>query len=809
MTELRFATRALLASPGFTLIIVLTLALGVGVTTAMFSLVDRIVLAPLPFANPDELVLVEQIVPPIRDRYPVVGANLRSIAAWRAGCHDSCSEIAAFEGLSATLSVGGEPQGVVGARVDAHTLDVFGIRPVIGRGIDARDTVAGSDRVLLLSHDLWRQRFGADPAVIGRTVSLDSIERQIIGVLPEFPRLPRLEQLTAMRRWVGHAQVLVPFIPLPNQVQSAGDFSYIAIVRLRPGVTKVQASDELTRIAHAAFEDAPFRPEVLVSPLGERVVGSARQPLWLSMGAVLALLVVACVNVAHLVAGRWLGRRAELALRVALGARASDLLRHVSAEATCLAILGATFAVAVAYAAVALVVSWAPVEIPRIENVAVDIRALAFGIAVTTICTFLSCLLPVWRVINTPTKPVLQEGAQHASESRAGVRLRRMLVGLEVATTVALLILAGLLLVSFVRVNNVERGFVTRDRVALDLTLSPARYPSRVFRTAAIDQLLESIQSMPGVDVVAAAQKLPLEGEASVDLFVPQGTEEFDGRPQPVGSHKFVSPDYFRALQLPLLAGRVFDLNDRQRRVAIVSASTARTLWPGQNPIGQRFSRSRKQEAWEVIGVVADTHTETLERQPGLAAYVPHWDERSGPDLSLVISTFADPATVLAGVRHAIARVDPDLAILKPRTLEQVVNGATATRRFQMSLTMAFAITGLVVACLGIYAVLSADLLRRRGELALRVAIGASTAHITRMVMVEGLTPVAFGLVAGCIFAAPLGSLVSALLFGVSPYDPLVFASVAGLIVFAAMVACAAPLVRALKTSPILTLRNG
>jgi len=751
---------------------------------------------------------VQQIVPPLRDRYPVLGANLRSIAAWQEGCRAACAAIATLDGLTGTLNAGGEPQGIVAARVSANLLDVFGIRPLLGRGFQSTDMVAGSDGVLLLSYELWQQRFGGDAHVIGRMVTLDGVSRQVIGVLPELPRLPRLERLTPIRRWVGPAQALVPFVPRASQVQSPGDFSYVAIVRLREGVTAAQVHEQLTPITQAAFTDAPFRPEVLVRPLGDHVVADVRRPLYLLLGAVVAMLVIACVNVAHLVAGRWLARRRELAIRLALGARAADLLRHVGAEAICLALAGGALAVAVCYGALTLVVTWAPADTPRLDEVSVDMRALSFGLIATVVCTVLSCLLPVRRVIRTSTRSTLDESAHSVSEPQSGLRIRRALVALEVVTTAALLIVAGLLLVSVVRLNGVDRGFVASGRMAVDLTLSRVRYPQPSDRTRLLDSILEAVGSLPEVEVAAVAQKLPLEGESSVDLLVPHGSTPFDGQPQPVGSHVLVSPHYFRALQRPLRAGRTFTEEDRARRVAVVTESTARTLWPNQDPIGQRFTRTRGQEVWEVIGVVADTHTESLERAPGLAAYFPHWDERNGQVFSVVVATLAKSDSLLTGVQRAIQGVDPELATLNPRTMEQVVRRTTASRRLQMWLTIAFAAVGLVIACLGIYAVIAAGVLRRRRELALRRAFGASDGHIARMVLGEGLLPVVAGLVIGSAAAAALGTVVAALLFEVSPYDPLVFAVVAGLIMLCALAACAAPLVRALRTAPILALRG-
>jgi putative ABC transport system permease protein len=805
VTELRYALRALAASPGFAAIVILTLALGAGVTTTMLSLVGRILLAPLPYANAGELVLVQQIVPPIRERYPVVGANLRSIGAWRDGCRVSCGQIATLTGFSGTLSVGGEPQGVGGARMTANALDLFGIRPILGRGFHPNEEIKGSDRVMVLSYDLWQQRFGGDPAIVGRMVQLDSVDHQIVGVLPPSPRLPRLQQLSALRLPVGDVDVLLPFVAPADQVRSPGDFSYVAIIRLTGGATAAQAREELTPITYRAFADVSFQPDVLVQPLGEQIVGKARRPLWLLLAAVVAMLLVACVNVANLVAGRWLGRRRELAIRVALGARAGDLLRHVGAEAAWLAAAGAVLTGAVAYASLKLVLRWAPIDIPRINETAIDARVLLFGVMVTTVCTLLSCVLPVRRVATLPLRGMLDTGAHGASEPRTALRLRRALVGLEVATTVALLVVAGLLLASFARVNAIDRGFVTDGGVAVDLNLSNSRYATDEARARLLDRLLESVKAVPGVDAAAVARKLPLEGEATVDLFLRAGDKQFDGA-QLVGSHLFVSPEYFRALQLRMLAGRAFTDADRTRRVAVVSESVVQALWPNQDPIGQRFAR-QPGTFWEVIGVVANTYTETLERQPGLMAYIPYW-ERSGPELSLVVRTSGSADGVLPGVRRAIHAVDANLALLHPRTMNQVVQNATATRRFQMWLTTTFAVSGLVIACLGIYGVVSASVLRRRGELAVRRAIGARAGDITRTVLVEALAPVLVGLAIGVGAAAAVGSTIGALLFEVSPHDPLVFSTVAALILIAALAACAAPLAKALRTSPILALRG-
>jgi predicted permease len=805
--ELRHARRALTAAPGFTCLVVLTLALGVGASTAMFSLIDRVLLAPLPFPEGERLTVVQQVVPPIRDRYPVLGANLRSIRAWQDGCRVSCAGIATLEGLRGTLTVEGQPQAVTGARISEGTLDLFGIQPLLGRAFRHADMVDGSDRVVLLSHDLWQTRFGASPHVVGRTIELDGVRRQIVGVLPADPRLPALERITPLRRWVGEPDVLVPFVPSPGRVQSAGDFSYVAILRLRPGATAAQARDELTPLTHAAFSDAPFRPEVLVHPLTEYIVRTAREPLWLLFGAVATMLIVACLNVANLTAGRWLARRRELAIRLALGASPRDLIRHASAEAVWLAAGGSAVALLFAYVALRLAVGWATVDIPRAEEVTLDTRALVFGLGISATCACLSCVIPVRTLIQRTPRQVLDEVAHNVSDAPRALYMRRTLVGIEVAGSVTLLILAGLLLASFVHVNGIDRGFVAEGRVAVDVVLSGTRYAEHEARTRLIDSVLEAIEAIPGVAAVAGAQKLPLEGEGSVDVFVPDGAKLFEGT-QPTGSHLSVSPGYFHALQLRVIAGRTFTEADRQRRVAVINETAARSLWPHSSAVGQRFSRGQPKESWEVIGIVADTHTEKLERRASLVAYLPHW-ERTQAELSLVVRTAGSPDAILPEIRRAISRVDPGLATLNARTMEDVVSRATAARRFQMWLTIAFAITGLTIACLGIYGVVSASVSRRRAELAVRCALGASTRHIARTVLSEALAPVVAGLVVGAAGAAAAGSFVAALLFDVSPYDPTVFSTVAVLILGAALAACAGPLVRALRTSPIAAIRGG
>jgi predicted permease len=804
-TALRHAVRSLRITPLFTIVTVFTLAVGIGTTTAIFALLNGVVLQPLPFRDPDRLTIVLTSILQIRDRYPVIGANPRALDAWRRSCRAACQEFTAVLRENKTLTGDGEPEGLIGARVLPNAFDLLGIPPLHGRSFRTGDDEPGASPVAILAHGLWQRRFGSRPEVIGQRITLNGTAHEIVGVLPPRPRFLRLEDISAVAGVSGEPEVFTPLVFSAEVLHNPGDFDLAVILRLAPGANARSAESELTPITKAAFSDVKWDVQPIVRPLRDRVTGDTQRPLALLLAAGAAALLIVCVNVAGLIGARWLGRQRELAIRTAIGAGLGDLVRQVSLESTLLAAAGGVLGLAVAYAGVTTIVAAAPIAIPRLDEVTMDLRVVAFAASLILGCGIMCATLPAWRVWRLDTSELLKAAAHTTTDSAQWSRVRSVLVGSEIAVTVALLVVAALLITSLVRVLQVDRGFATERVIALDLELPATRYQTQPDRVRFVDQLLAGIQSVSLTEAGGIVQKLPLEGEASVDTFA----RADDARPlieSGVGNHLFVSPEYFETMGIALVRGRLFSPADRGRRVAVVSEHAARTIWPERDAIGQQFHRSNRKQMWEVIGVVRDVHIVGLEQNPGPVAYVPYWD-RTASQLSLVVRTTSNPEKVTSVLRQTIHAIDPQLPLQRVRTMEAVVSDAVAVRRFQMLLTSAFAGAGLLIACLGIYAVIAGAVHRRQTELAVRVALGATSGAVTTLVVSQGLRPVVWGLFAGLAVAAATAQAIASLLFGVSPLDPAIYAAVAALVLVVAIAACLQPASRAARTSPLLALR--
>ena len=592
--DLRHVARGLRRSPGFTAVVVSVLALGIGAATAVFSLVHGVLLAPLPFTEPQQLATVQVHIRELEDRYPAFPANLRALEAW-ADCRDACADVAAISPSTSVLENEGGPRRMASARVTANFFDLLGAAPAAGRTFQAADMAVGGPGAAILAHGLWQGAFGGDPDVVGRMLLLDDEPVEVLGVLPESFWLPDLERLTPVPgRGGGAVEIFRPLRYTPEEARRFGEFDHLALVRLTPGTTAEQAVPELTALTREAFATAPFTATPVVRSLGLQIVSDVRPALGWLLAAVALMLLAACVSVAGMLSARGLRRQREMAVRSALGGGSADLVRHALVESVLLAGLGGLAGLGVAHAALRLAVVAAPVEVPRLGEAAIDGLALALAAVVVGVCA-VGCGLPqAWRASRTAPAAVLKADAR-AGGDPAWRRFGDLLVGAQVALTVLLLVAGGLLLASFVRVMQVDRGFDPASVVAVDLHLPASRYDDER-RTRFQDELLARLAGAPAVASAGVTQRLPLEGEAFVENILPAGGAPVD----PVeaiallGNYRFVSPDYFQTLGMVLTRGRPFGEQDRTRPVAVVTAQTAARLWPGQDPIGRRFHREAR-----------------------------------------------------------------------------------------------------------------------------------------------------------------------------------------------------------------------
>ena len=802
----RHAIRTLRTQPLFTATTVATFALGIGATTLVYALVDTVLMAPLPYRQPDRLAFVQQVVPEIAERYPILGVNPRSFLAYQASCRTTCDALAAIASHTATLTGAGEPQGLVGALVSPNIFDVLGIALERGRPFEEAEATSGGSAVAIITHDFWQGRFGGDTNIIGRRISLDGQPIEVIGVLPASFRFPEVRHSDWLQQISNTPEYFRPLVWPPALRTSWGEYNNAVFLRLRPDVTVEAARAELKSITDADFAKAPIHPYPVVTPLSDAIAAHVRRPLWLLLGAVAIALLIACVNVANLTGARWTARQRELALRTALGAGRARLVALVTIESVLLAGVGGVLGVAAAWLALGNIVARLPVAIPRLDDARLDPTTLVVATALTLTSGLLAALLPAWWAARVDPGDTLRDGSHTTTGSRSAATVRAWLVGGEVALTTLLLVLGGLLLASFGNVLRVDRGFSTTSVVAADLVLSGTRYPDAAARKRFVDALLAALEDAPEIDVAGISDKLPLEGDAAVDSMIPDG----DARPvgeQAIANHLRVSAGYFQTVGIPLVRGRILTPDDHERQVAVISEQAARTVWPGQDPLGRWFSRSDMRTRWEVVGIVGDARLRGLEQEPPLVAYVPY-GIGTARQFSVAARSAGPAAGAIARIRDIVRGLDAELPLQRARTFDTVMDDALALRRFQMRLVSAFALAGLLLACIGIYGVASGAVERRRGELAVRLALGASAGQVRRLVMRQGLLPILVGLVVGLALGVGTARALAAMLFGVAPTQPMVVALVATVVLVAALAACLEPAVRAARTPVASTLRQ-
>jgi predicted permease len=808
MADLRYALRTLARSPGFSAVVILILAIGIGANTAMFSLVDGVLLRPLPFSEPDRLYAIQESVPDAHGLTPDLPVSALHFREWRKRW-SATEQIAMLSVFAANLTSGGEPQKVNMGRVSANIFSLLGVAPRLGRDFLAEEDQPGRDQVAILADSLWRSRFRADPSILGKKILIDDVPYQIIGVMPPGLIVPRYSELQGLRTAALDPDVFKPFAVRDQELSAMGDFNFGCLARLKPGVSAARALAELNSIQSAIVkefihENMDLRANVV--PLQAQITGRSREGLILVMSAVAAVLLIVCVNVANLLLSRSTARRREFSIRAALGASSARLLRQMMTECFVLAAIGGTLGVALAYQALQVILAAAPVDLPRVNAIHIDLRVLGMALALTIASALLFGLLPALRESRTDPQEGLKASGRSSTEGRHAARVRSALVMVEVALSTLCLITGGLLLSSFVKLMHGDRGFEVERINTIDLNLRGDRYGSPRLRSDFLEKLLADIRALPGVTGAAAINILPLAGEGSDNILVVDGIEmpEFQ---RPIADFRMISEDYFHTMGIPILAGRTFQANDRERKVTIISPETADRLWPGQNPLGRKFHfGDAAAPLLEVVGVAGAVHSDSLQQAPPMTIYLPYW-QRNQSTYSLAVRTTMDPAQISAAVRAEIRKLDPEMALPAFRTMSEIVSASVAQRQFQLTLVLLFAAAGLVLASLGIYGVVSYSVEQRRGEMGIRMALGATASGLRAMVLRQGLTPVAAGLVAGIAVAIAIGRVLQGLLFGVSAADPLTIASVAAVLFAVAAAACYVPAARVTRADPLQALR--
>jgi predicted permease len=797
MRDIRHTVRLVRSQPAMAAAIVGMFALGIGATTAIFSVVYGVLLRPLPFPDPDRLVQVSGV----RADRGWTGISLTEANFWDLRDRNrTFEELGAWHGASFSLTGFEFPERVTAARVSTGFFRALGARPAAGRLFEPGEDERGrGEQLVLLSHAFWTRRFGKDTAAVGRTLTLDGRPHSIVGVLP------------AGSPWLDGADVFVPLIRRPDA--DRGSFEYASVGRIRAGVSVEAALEDLQRVAKQLEAEYPTTNTglgVMLEPSASWIASDElRRMLWVLLGSVGLLLLIACVNVTNLLLARASARARDSAVRTALGASRADLVRERLIESLFYSVAGSALGLLVARWMIGTLTSLEPAGIPRLDEVSLDGWVVAFSAATALLVGLLTGVVPALRTPVSHIVPALRAGQRGAVGDRGHQRLRSVFVAAEVALSLVLLVGAGLLVRSLVTVLSVDRGFQTEHRLLLTVNV-PSSYGGPRMQQVNTE-LLARLKQIPDVIAAAVVSGRPLSG-GSTGLGIGAADQpDIAGADVPWATWRVVTDDYFRTMGLPLLAGRNFteqDLIGKPWR-AIVSKRVADLLWPGQNPIGRTtiLWKGQSNRPGEIIGVVGDMRERGLESDPTLAVYFPAYGTAFG-SMQVVIHTRSRPQDLIPAVRTTVTGVDANLPVSNIRTLEETVSASVATRRMTMMLLVIFAGLALVLALAGVYGVLAYSVARRTSEIGVRIALGAEHRRVLRLVVLQGLRPVVAGTVLGLGATLWLSRLMTSLLFGITPRDPVTYGLVLTAIALVATLACYVPARRVLRVDPATALRS-
>ena len=803
--DVKYAVRRLLHNPGFSLIVVMTLALGIGANTAIFSIVNGVLLRPLPYDQPERLVALNHFyanldgleagfaVPTYRD----IRERMQIFDAFAVG-----------QGWNANLTGMGQPERLLASKTTAEFFKVFGVAPQLGRTFAAGEDQAGRDKVVVLSHGFWQRRFGGEASVIGRKILLDGEPYDVIGVMPVgfYSFFNRVTDLWA------------PVVFTPEQYgdnRRTNEF-LVAAGRLKAGIGIAQATRDVSAFADSLKRDFPDSYSrqwtIVAASMNEMSTRRIKTALLVLVGAVGFVLLIACANIANLLLARAASRTREVAVRAAVGATRMDLIRQLLAESVLLSVVGAVAGLGIAYGAVRGLVATVPVDLLRVEAIQIDGTVLAFTLAIAVVTGLLFGIAPAIHASRTDLHDALKDGARTAGEGR-GHWLRRGLVVAEVALALTLLVGAGLLIRSFARLQGVAPGFDPRNLITVNVALPRAKYTTPVSRAAFFETLRLRLVELPGVESVGATSNIPFGGNWSTGSFNVEGYQSPEGQPGPWGDQRLVTPGFHEAMKIKLLRGRLIAPTDREGapRVVVVDDEMVRRYWPNTDPIGKRITFNDDMTAADVewitvIGVVEHTAHEGLDAERRVQLYRPV-QQQPIMQMTYALRSQGDPTQLVTSVRQAVLAIDPDQPIAQVRTMDAMMNEALGQRKLSMYLLGSFAGLALLLSAIGIYGVMSFDVTRRSQELGVRMALGAARGSVLSLVMKQGVGLALVGVVLGLAGAFALTRVLEAQLFGVTRTDPATFALVAVVLTLVATMATLVPALRATRLDPVQALR--
>ena len=801
LQDLRFGARVLARHKGFTAVAVLTLALGIGANTAIFSVVNAVLLRPLPYENSHELVQIWGTQPQL-DTAPMSPANFLD---WREQ-NRVFERVAAYTGQNFNLSGVDEPERIRATRVSADLFELLRVRPKLGRAFLAEEDQYGGHRVVILSHALWQRRFGANPEILGKTLTLNDQSYVVVGVMPPDFSFPR----TTTEMWTP-----IAFSPGERGTRNTNYISVLA--RLKPGVTLEQARSEMEALARRQQEQYPEANTgigVKLISYKEQVVGNTRPILLLLLGAVGFVLLIACANVANLLLARAAGRRKEMAVRSALGAGRRRVIRQLLTESVLLALVGGGLGLLLALWGINLLVALQPANIPRLAELRIDRGVLLFASALSLLTGIAFGIAPALQATRLDLNDALKEGGKGTGEGGSRQRLRSILIVSEIALSLVLLIGAGLTIKSFWRLIQVDPGFNPEHTLTMVVTLPTTRYADAGRQVAFFQQAVERVSNLPGVDAAGVTTDIPLFGGNSTGFNV-EGDPPYAPGQRPLVEYRSVSPGYFRAMGIPLLRGRTFTEQDRGDApgVVIINETLARRYFPGADPLGKRLGFSGPTDWREIVGVARDTRNYGLDEEVKPEAYMPYTQSAPGylagsiSGMILVARTASDPQGMSAAVKREVQGLDSNLPVYNIKTMEQHLAESTAQRRFNMLLLTVFAGVAVLLAVFGLYGVMSYMVSQRTREIGLRMALGAQARDILGMAVRQGLVLIIIGIGVGLAGALALTRVMSGLLYGVGATDPATFAAIVLLLAFVSLVACYIPARRATRIDPLTALK--
>jgi putative ABC transport system permease protein len=807
--DIRYALRMIRKSPGFAAVAVLTLTLGIGANTAIFSVVNAALLRPLPFKNPKRLVQIWH-VPPAKS-FP--GMTMFSVSAanyvdWH-NQNRTFEKMAIYAYSGLNLTGKGQAEALTAAAVSQDFFSVLGSEPMLGRTFLPDEDEPGQGNVAILGYGLWQTHFGSDRGVVGQQISLNGQSYTVIGVMPPKMRLPSWAQLWTPMAWTA------------KQAAVRGEHHYGVIACLKPGVDTKQAQVEMTSISRRLEQQYPEDDKgwgAIVVPLRDQMVGDVRPALLVLLGAVAFVLLIACANVANLFVAKALARRKEIAIRTALGASRSRVVQQILNETTLLSIAGGAMGLLLSQFAVKLILAFLADRLPASIMVTLDGWVLLFTLSISVLTGLLAGFAPAWRLTKTDLNEAMKEGLGRTDADAGGNRTRSVLVVSEVALSLVLLIGAGLMIRSLWRLRGVDPGLDPRNVLTLSASVSNKRFPEPRQQVEFFNQVLVRVKTLPGVQSAAAIDALPITGEGSNQPVAIEGRPKVPMSDQPEVAVRLITPGYLEAMRIPLLRGRNLNNSDTADRPAavLISQSMAKRFWPNEDPIGKHLTLTFfPEKSREIVGVVGDVKQWGLDVvEPVATLYFPlaqisasiTADWASFP-MILVVRSSSQPAGLVSAVTSAVHQIDPEIPIVHVLTMEDLISNSLSQQHMTMMLLAAFAGLALVLASVGIYSVLSYAVRRRLREIGIRMALGAQARDVLRMILGYGAKLAALGIVIGALAASGLTRLMTSQLFGITATDPLTFATVASLLILIALAACYLPARRATKVDPMVALR--